>query len=299
MILVAREPRNTRAIGPRSWSRPRARHRAPTRCRRSRRPSSRRARRRSRGPAGTAARSATFSSAARAAASISSLHCSSWPDRPSCRRRTCRAAAPAPRRRRCAATRPTRAATAAAATTRSSAPSGPLNAAVTRSTRAPAPQRCPRGVRATGRGELCSRRPLTLPTDTCPKAPAEDDPTTIILAPCRSAASTSPAGAERAWWTSSRGRDVLGQPFARPLQHLGRGALEVGLVLGVHLRRAGRPRLRDDRAEQKLVAPGAGQHAGEVQDRLARAVRCDAHEHGHDVPSLAAASSPRRAWLRP
>ena len=74
-ILVAREPRNTRAIGPTELEPTTSTSPSPTRCPRAPRPSSRRARRPVSSSFGTAGRSATFASAARAAASISSLHC--------------------------------------------------------------------------------------------------------------------------------------------------------------------------------------------------------------------------------
>ena len=89
---------------------------------------------------------------------------------------------------------PNRAARAAAAST---SPAEPPNAAVTRSTRAPGRARNACGANATGMGEPCRRRAVTLPIAGCP-----DVPTTIIAAPLRSATSSRPAGADRAWSTT-------------------------------------------------------------------------------------------------
>ena len=137
---------------------------------------------------------------------------------------------------------PTRAATPAAATTRSSPE--PPKAAVTRVTRASGGARKPRGASATATGELCSSRVVTLPSVTEPAPPAADEPATIRLASCCSATSSSPAGVERARWTSVVTGHVLRQPLARRRERVLRGALEVRLVLGVHARRARRPRRR-------------------------------------------------------
>ena len=59
------------------------------------------------------------------------------------------------------------------------------------------------GARAIGRGELWRSRTVTLPSATCPKTPADDDPRTMSSAPCASASSRTPVGAERAWWRTN------------------------------------------------------------------------------------------------
>jgi hypothetical protein len=74
-----------------------------------------------------------------------------------------------------------RSSVAATAPAVSTSPAESPNAAVTRSTRAPGRVRNPCGASATGTGEPCSRRAVTLPIAGCPEAP-----TTMMAASPRS-----------------------------------------------------------------------------------------------------------------
>ena len=80
-----------------------------------------------------------------------------------------------------------------------------------------------------------------------------------------------------------RDGDVVRQPPARRLERVPGGALELGLVLGIHPRGARRPPHRDDRGEQQVVAGRVREHGRQVQDRPAVSVGRVAHEQGHDA----------------
>ena len=95
-----------------------------------------------------------------------------------------------------------------------------------------------------------------------------------------------------------RDRDVPLQPGARRVQRLVRRALQVGAVLRVHTGGTRRPRHREDRAEQDVLAARPRQHPREVDLRPAAALGREADDHRHGAPSSAARRLPSVEWLR-
>ena len=93
--------------------------------------------------------------------------------------------------------------------------------------------------------------------------------------------------------------DSAGQALARLVERLVGRLREVGLVLGVDARDAGRPRLRDDRAHDEVLARRARQHGGQVQRPRAAPVGGEADGDGHGVISLPASARRSAEWRIP
>jgi hypothetical protein len=88
-----------------------------------------------------------------------------------------------------------------------------------------------------------------------------------------------------------------GQPRERLVERGLRGALELGLVLRVDARDPRRPRGRDHRAQEQVVAQRAREQAREVEHRAAVAVRVDGADDGHVVGGVAPRS--KLEWRMP
>ena len=276
MILVAREPRNTRAIGPiedepttrTSPSCATGRRRSPRPSPRRRRPRTRRRPARPRGrPRGPPRSTARRSSRRRRG-----------------RRRTCRAGAGARRTSR-------RAATCRRGRRRSrSRRRGPRGGRRTRRSRAPRARRRRPGTRAAPRPPARASCGAAARTWSRACTPSAEEPTTIRLASTLLGDLQQPAASERACTTSNARRHVGGQPPAGPAERV-LGRLPAGRSWYSASTFAGRrrPRRRDDRADHEVLAAGAGQHRRQVQDRAAAPVGREADDHGHDfaLPSVA------------
>ena len=153
-------------------------------------------------------------------------------------------------------------------------------------------QRNPRGASASGIGEECTSRSVTLPRWTYPSAPADRRPEHDQRSR-RALGDLEQAGRRRA--------RVVRRRSARPRGSRGRAsssaacatASQLGLVLRVHPRRPGRPRRRDDRRPRAGPRrPSARASPPGPARRAPAPVRREADDEGH-------CSCPSTEWRMP
>ena len=286
-IFVARDPRNTRATGPSpldpTTSTSPSSHSTSSRASLQRRAATDR---RSRPARGRSELLDLGQRGVRHGRSSSAVHCCEHqaPRRP-CRAWWCRPGSPTPRTTRAAARRPRRA-PQRPPRRRGPRRSEPPYAAVTRVTVASGLQRKPRGASATGTGELCSSRSVTLPSATWPNAPAEDEPSTRRRASCCSASSSSPTGRGPALCRTKRGLDAVRQRGPGPRSRAASAVASRCSRYSASTRAMpGDPRRGDDRRRPRgRRPPERASMPARWSAALPAPIGRVAHDHRHGAP---------------